>query len=116
MSKIIKESKYIRGDRGGTPLYLAPEIIKKLPYDFKVDNWAIGCVLYLLTNFEAPFSGENMLALGFRIVHRQPKSMPNSYSQKLNNFILNFLDKNPKCRPRLDIIEEYFPENIVATL
>jgi len=32
--------------RVGTPLYLAPEMIKKEKYSVKVDVWAIGCVIY----------------------------------------------------------------------
>ena len=32
--------------RVGTPLYLAPELVKQTAYDFKVDIWALGCVLY----------------------------------------------------------------------
>ena len=41
--------------KAGTPLFTAPELIKKLPYDDKVDAWALGCVLYLLACGEPPF-------------------------------------------------------------
>lgn len=30
----------------GTPLYAAPEMLRKQPYDFKIDMWALGCLLY----------------------------------------------------------------------
>ena len=32
--------------RVGTPLYLAPEMIKREKYGVKVDVWAVGCVLF----------------------------------------------------------------------
>ena len=32
-----------RQGRVGTPLYLSPEVVKQLPYDYKIDTWAIGC-------------------------------------------------------------------------
>lgn len=30
----------------GTPEYLAPEVLRKQPYDKTVDWWCLGCVLY----------------------------------------------------------------------
>lgn len=34
----------------GTPNYIAPEILKDHPFDFKIDNFSIGVILfYMLT-------------------------------------------------------------------
>jgi serum/glucocorticoid-regulated kinase 2 len=41
----------------GTPDYLAPELITKVPYDDKIDNWAIGVLTYELLTGNAPFAG-----------------------------------------------------------
>ena len=59
------------GQRVGTPLYLAPEVVRHQPYDYKADMWAVGCVLYQLAALQAPFKGENLLALNNAIVHRE---------------------------------------------
>jgi NIMA (never in mitosis gene a)-related kinase len=32
----------------GTPLYITPEQIKQQPFNFKVDIWALGCLLHYL--------------------------------------------------------------------
>lgn len=32
----------------GTPYYLSPEVCENLPYTFKSDIWAVGCVIYEL--------------------------------------------------------------------
>lgn len=42
VSKIVSSMIPLQGTRVGTPLYLAPELIKHQPYSFKVDIWAIG--------------------------------------------------------------------------
>ena len=41
-----------------SPLYMAPEIIARENYDFKVDIWATGVLLYILMSGRAPFTGK----------------------------------------------------------
>lgn len=43
----------------GTPLYIAPEVIEGGQYDFKVDCWSLGVILYILLSGSAPFYGKN---------------------------------------------------------
>ena len=77
------------------------------PYDYKIDIWALGCVLYHLTNFEPPFIGENLISLGFNIVNKPPKPLNSMYSLRLANFIFRLLEKNPGKRPKvMDLIRE----------
>ena len=39
----------------GSPLYMAPELVKKQTYDDKVDIWALGCITYQLLSGQTPF-------------------------------------------------------------
>lgn len=32
----------------GTPNYIAPEVLREEPFDFKIDNFAIGVILYFM--------------------------------------------------------------------
>ena len=32
----------------GTPLYTSPEVLRRQPYDYKVDIWALGCLLHYM--------------------------------------------------------------------
>ena len=43
----------------GTYEYMAPEIVNKQMYDFKIDVWSLGILLYELTHGYSPFKGPN---------------------------------------------------------
>ena len=76
-----------------------------------MDIWALGCVLYHLATLEPPFYGENLITLGYNIVHKFPKPIGNTYSHKLSAFIFKLLEKSPTNRPRIHDILQYFPSN-----
>ena len=67
MSTIFEEDELIHS-RVGTPLYIAPELVKKEKYDYKVDIWSLGCSLYHLAKTIPPFTDENLIKLGNSIL------------------------------------------------
>ena len=44
----------------GTPLYMAPELIKQQKYSEKVDVWSLGCITYQLLSGKTPFDAKNI--------------------------------------------------------
>lgn len=44
----------------GSPDYMAPEILNGHDYDFTVDYWSLGCILFECLTGYPPFSGKNM--------------------------------------------------------
>ncbi len=73
---ILNRIEQLHATRVGTPLYLAPEMIKREKYSFKVDIWAVGCVVYQLTSLKPPFFGDNLITLGYNICNGTPEDMP----------------------------------------
>ena len=49
----------ITSGRIGTPSYMAPEVVQRLPYSKPVDMWSCGVVLFVLLSGYLPFVGSN---------------------------------------------------------
>jgi serine/threonine protein kinase len=49
--------------RVGTPTYVAPEILKNIPHDHRVDLWSVGIVVFVLLVGYPPFMEENQNVL-----------------------------------------------------
>jgi len=53
----------------GTPLYMAPELVKQQKYTEKVDVWSLGVIVYQLLSGITPFDGNNMKEVNKNICH-----------------------------------------------
>ena len=42
-----------KGNLVGTPLYQAPELLRRLPHDSSVDFWALGCIILEMVSFSS---------------------------------------------------------------
>lgn len=114
MSKIIEEDiNAMNMSRVGTPLFLAPELVKKEKYDYKIDIWSLGCSLYHLAKLVPPFNEENLIKLGNAIVNDIPKELPNVYSYELKKMINALLVKNKDKRVSArEAIDKYIPSSV----
>jgi len=108
------------GNRGcanfvGSPEYVAPEIIKRLPYSgFKADVYSLGMVLYCLTFGQFPFIPEQRFEA---VINGQehPKliwpdrnpSFPNAISKSLKDLIEKMLEVDPDIRPSMEEVANH---------
>ncbi|CAN0340079.1 unnamed protein product [Ectocarpus sp. 6 AP-2014] len=81
----------------GTPLYMAPELVKEQPYDLTVDLWSLGVILYELLVGQPPFYTNSIYSLINHIV-RDPVQYPADISPDLRSFLQGLLRKDPRQR------------------
>ncbi|KAL0714988.1 hypothetical protein Bca4012_021967 [Brassica carinata] len=60
----------------GSPLYMAPEIIRNKKYDAKADLWSAGAILFQLVTGKPPFDGTNHIQLFQNIVRDTELKFP----------------------------------------
>lgn len=72
---------------GGTPSYIAPEVIERKEYSYGVDWWSLGILMWELLTGKPPFAGNNHRDLYNEILHNSLEkpvymSISISYSNK----------------------------------
>ncbi|KAF4613175.1 hypothetical protein D9613_010944 [Agrocybe pediades] len=113
----------------GSPLYMAPEILRYEKYDAKADLWSVGAVLYEMAVGKAPFRAQNHMELLKRIESSKgikfPDEDPTSPSNKsggggssdlpvpedIKDLIRALLKRNPAERASY---EEFFASRALA--
>jgi eukaryotic-like serine/threonine-protein kinase len=86
---------------GGTPSYMAPEVLLgKLP-DGGTDIFSLGVVLYEMLTLKNPFFGSSFVATSERILHDQPASIRAcnpQVSEELEAVVMKAMAKSPTQR------------------
>lgn len=85
----------------GTPFFMSPEQMSENYYDFKVDVWGIGCVLFELLYKKHPFNARNMWELKQNIRNKNPLSKIKCVSD-IERLLYDFFQKNRHARPDLN--------------
>ncbi|KAI9884577.1 MAG: hypothetical protein M1823_003626 [Watsoniomyces obsoletus] len=89
----------------GSPLYMAPEILRYEKYDAKVDLWSIGAVVFEMAAGRPPFRASNHVELLRRIERGDDRiGFPEGLllSEDLKNLIRRLLKRNPVERLAFD--------------
>ena len=87
----------------GTPEYLSPEMVKKLPHDYRVDIWSLGVLLFECLAGYPPFTGQSEEEL-FKNIRQLKIHWPIDFPPLAKNLVMKILKLNPKERPSLDEI------------
>lgn len=81
----------------GTPLYMAPEVVRKEPYGSSADMWSLGCILYEAAALEPPFQQRSEQALEFAIVTCHTK--PLAANKRICDLVASLMTVNAAKRP-----------------
>ena len=106
-------SNYIQEDEKrttvcGTPIYLAPEIIKEQGHDEKVDIWCLGVLLFELATGTVPFPGNDIESLESNILKLKIQ-WPKDINAEAKNLIMKILKIDPNTRISLsDMLQHHF--------
>uniref|UniRef100_A0A914WUY5 Protein kinase domain-containing protein n=1 Tax=Plectus sambesii TaxID=2011161 RepID=A0A914WUY5_9BILA len=88
-------------DTCGTPEYIAPEVLLRMPYTNKVDVWALGVISYILMSGIMPFDDENRSRLYRQIIRGKYIYYEEFWSAVgigAKNFVDALLDTDPEER------------------
>ena len=91
------ESKAMITSMKGTPLYMAPELLREYPYNQKADLWSLGVIMYELFVGQPPFYTNSFPTLMNKIMNETIK-YPDSMSFQFKDFLKGLLVKNHKER------------------
>lgn len=84
----------------GTPYWMSPEVISRLPYGPEVDIWSLGIMIIEMVDGEPPFFNEPPLQAMRRIRDMPPPKLKNSHkvSPRLQGFLERMLVRDPAQR------------------
>ncbi|KAF1836747.1 kinase-like protein [Decorospora gaudefroyi] len=116
----------------GSPLYMAPEILRYEKYDAKADLWSVGTVLFEMVCARPPFRASNHVELLRKIEERKDQvRFPEGLvcSRAMKNLIRALLRRKPTERMSYDhffadtvirdeipgMVEEDMPESLQAS-
>ena len=78
-----------------------------MPYSYKSDVWALGCVLYELCTLKHAFSASNLLGLVYKIIQEKQEPIPDFYSPNMKILVASLLTKDHKNRPDISSLFKY---------
>ncbi|KAL4946624.1 hypothetical protein BDV06DRAFT_53195 [Aspergillus oleicola] len=98
----------------GSPLYMAPEILRYEKYDAKADLWSVGTVLYEMVAGRPPFRATNHVELLRKIeVAKDRIKFPeeNPASEEIKALVRGLLKLNPVVRMTF---KDFFENDVVV--
>ena len=94
----------------GTPSYLAPEVLERKPYDYAVDWWSFGVLVFQLCAGCSPFQESHPTKTFARILNcaiRWPPLPQNYFTATVFDLIMGLFELEPDLRMKEDEIKSH---------
>ncbi|CAO3640212.1 unnamed protein product [Mucor hiemalis] len=114
----LSKSQPERNSIVGTPYWMAPEVIKGLKYNAKVDIWSLGVVLLEMAEGNPPYVEYPPLRALFLIVSNGLPALqkPESWSDSFKDFLSQCTISNPLERPDAEsLLKHPFLRSVATT-
>jgi serine/threonine-protein kinase len=98
IAKIASSNLTSTGQFLGTPNYMSPEQVSGSPVDGRSDIFSLGVVLYELLTRRKPFTGDNLTAISYKIVHEDftpPAELSSDVPAEFNAIVARAMAKDP---------------------
>ncbi|XP_049847937.1 uncharacterized protein LOC126304993 [Schistocerca gregaria] len=98
-------------DYVGTPLFMSPEVIKKIGYSGKTDIWSLGIAIIEMVDGRPPNSDIKSIEDLPKLLNRPPAtvSSPEKFSPEFNDFVKQCLVRDPTERKSaIELIDHPF--------
>ena len=97
----------------GSPLYIAPEIMKHKRYSINADLWSVGIIMYEMLVGKVPYSASTHIEL-LNKIENKPLIIPDFLSDICKDLLKKLLRKNPEERITWDefFSHEWFENKI----
>ena len=90
----------------GTYEYMSPELLQKKSYDYTVDIWGLGILLFELMHGHSPYRAKKIEQIYDNIVNRRMKCS-SRISPEVKDLLQKILRINPKERLSLEGVLEH---------
>lgn len=104
------------GTTVGRPDYVAPEIFKGNDYNFKVDVYSLGVILYEMIKLKHPVSAESLPQFAFSSGDCKVKLVSPAHHPRLLDLVRAMMDADSEKRPTMeDILNlDFIPDYILS--
>lgn len=105
----LRVNSYVNTGPGGTPEWMAPELLRQDPFNEKSDVFSFGVILWELVMCEKPWRDDHPMQIVFKVGSRGEKLAtppPEACEPELREMIVECFADDPKRRPEFKTIVE----------